>query len=257
MNFPYQHISFAGVRAALLIALLVLTACAPAVREPALPPLAGKVPQDFPVQRYQPQALPAHGKILRIDSKLSDLRILVYRGGELARFGHNHVVSSADLQGYAFYADNVLASRFDLFLPLNRLIVDDPVLRTEEGDDFSSAVSDKDSQGTRANMLGEKVLDAAQFPFLQISGEVAASSPPAITLQLDINLHGVIRSLQTQANVSETANGLIVEGNFKVRQSDFGIEPFSALLGRLKVVDEVTIKYKIVASGAGAQKIDQ
>ncbi len=247
MRISHQHISSVGVRTALLVAFVIVAACAPVVREPALPPLTGKIPPDFPVQLYQPKSLPAAGSVLRINSELSDLRILVYRGGELARFGHNHVVSSADLQGFVFNADAMLASHFDLFLPVDRLIVDDPAMRAEEGEDFSSTVSDKDSQATRANMLGEKVLDAAQFPFLQISGKVAEGSSSALQLTIDINLHGVNRSLQTVANISESADRLTVEGSFQVQQSDFGIEPFSALLGRLKVVDEVTIKYRIVA----------
>ena len=240
------------LRITLVAALVAITACAPAVREPApvpqLPPLTGDIPKQFPVQLYQTQSQPAAGKVLKINSELSDLRILVYRGGELARFGHNHVVSSADLQGFVLHADDMLASRFDLFLPLDRLIVDDPAIRAEEGPGFASAVSEKDRQGTHANMLGEKALDSVQFPFLQISGKVAEVSLSTLTLKIDINLHGQSQSLQTVANITEGSDGLIVQGSFEVRQSDFGIEPFSALLGRLRVLDEVKIKYRIVAS---------
>ncbi len=255
MLLSFHKLTAFSLRVTLVAALAAATACAPAVREPApaLPPLTGAIPKEFPVQLYQAQ--PAAGKVLKINSELSDLRILVYRGGELARFGHNHVVSSADLQGFVLQADDMLASRFDLFLPLDRLIVDDPAMRAEEGTGFASAVSEKDRQGTRANMLGEKALDAAQFPFLQISGRVAESSASTLTLKIDINLHGQSRSLQTLATISEGAEGLIVEGSFELLQGDFGIEPFSALLGRLRVLDEVKIKYRIVASGVGAKVI--
>lgn len=256
MLFSSHNLAAFSLRVSLLAVLVAATACAPAVREPApepaLPPLTGNIPEDFPVQLYQPQSQPAAGKVLKIDAALSDVRILVYRGGELARFGHNHVVSSADLQGFVLQADDKLASRFDLFLPLDRLIVDDPAMRAEEGEGFASAVSEKDRQGTRANMLGEKGLDAAQFPFLQLSGKVAANSPSALTLNININIHGQSRSLTTEANITENADGLTVAGSFEVLQSDFGVEPFSALLGRLRVLDEVKIKYRIVASGVSS-----
>lgn len=230
-----------------MAALVVLTACAPAVRPPALPPLGVKTPEDFPEQNYQAQSLPAPGKVFRIDAQLSNLRILVYRGGELARFGHNHVVTSTDIQGFLLRADDILASRFDLFLPVDRLIVDDPLVRMEEGVDFSSSVNEKDSDGTRNNMLGDKALDATQFPFLQLSGKLIASNQSELTLDVDITMHGVSQAVQTAANLKETPDGLTVEGTFTVRQTDFGIEPFSALLGRLRVEDEVTVKYRIVA----------
>lgn len=254
MLLSFHNLTAFSLRLALVAALVAATACAPAVRQPEQPPLTGDIPEQFPARLYQPQSQPAAGKVLKINTALSDVRILVYRGGELARLGHNHVVSSGDLQGFVLHADDMLASRFDLFLPLDRLIVDDPALRAQQGDDFSSTVSASDSQGTRANMLGDKVLDAAQFPFLQIGGKVAESSPSTLTLNIDIDLHGERRSLQTLANVTEEPDSLIIEGSFEVRQSDFGIEPFSALLGRLRVLDEVKIKYRIVASSAGSEE---
>ncbi|MGI9288561.1 MAG: YceI family protein [Pseudomonadales bacterium] len=225
----------------------MLTACAPSVRPPVLPPLGVETPEDFPEQNYQAQSLPAPGKVFRIDAQLSELRILVYRGGELARFGHNHVVTSTDIQGFVLRAEDVLASRFDLFLPADRLVVDDPLVRAEEGADFSSTVSDKDSDGTRANMLGDKVLDVAQFPFLQLSGKLVAANESELTLDVNVTIHGATKAVQTVANMRETSTNLTVEGAFNVRQTDFGIEPFSALLGRLRVEDEVTVKYRIFA----------
>ena len=137
MLLSFHTLTAFSLRVTLVAALVAATACAPAVREPApapepaLPPLTGDIPKQFPVQLYQPQSQPAAGKVLKINSALSDLRILVYRGGELARFGHNHVVSSDDLQGFVLHADDMQASRFDLFLPLDRLIVDDPAIRAE------------------------------------------------------------------------------------------------------------------------------
>ncbi len=246
----YRRMSFYGFQVPLLAAVLTLTACAPAVRPPVLPPLDGETPKDFPEQSYQQHALTARGKVYRIDAQLSELRILVYRGGELARFGHNHVISSADMQGFVLRADDILASRFDLFVPVNRLIVDDPQIRAEEGADFSSTVSEADSEGTRRNMLGDKVLDATQFSFLQLSGILLTANESELTLDVDVSMHGVSRGVQSLAKVAEVSGQLVVSGTFNVRQSDFGIEPFSALLGKLRVEDEVTIKYRIVAVAA-------
>jgi hypothetical protein len=71
-----------------LTALALLAACAPAGRAPP------------PAERVQPGApAAAAGSRFRIDAARSELRILVYRAGPLARLGHNHVLRVRDLQG--------------------------------------------------------------------------------------------------------------------------------------------------------------
>lgn len=237
-------------RTCVMAAMLFIAACAPAVRGPTSPALELDVPAQFPLKDYQAQSLAAPGKVLRVNAAQSDVRILVYRGGELVRFGHNHVVTSADVRGYVLRADDILESRFDLFLPVDRLIVDDPAVRAAEGAEFSSAVSEQDAQGTRANMLGEKVLDAGQFPFLHLGGDIAGSNETDLALNVAIKLRDVTQSLQTVAQLTENKDGLVIEGGFSILQTDFGIEPFSALLGRLRVKDELQIKYRIVATAS-------
>ena len=42
-------------------------------------------------------------------------------------------------------------------------------------------------------------------------------------------------------------------GEFPLRQTDLGLTPFSALLGALQVVDEMKIRFRIVAQAAATQ----
>src|SRR5690606_31392876 len=86
------------------------------------------------------------------------------------RFGHNHVVSVGDLTGQVLLHPQIEQSQFEMEIPVDRLVVDDPELRAREGEEFSSAPSADDVAGTRRNMLSDAVLDAEQYPLLRITG---------------------------------------------------------------------------------------
>src|SRR5690349_17098835 len=111
------------VRRSLALAVLLLAACAPQVREVAPPP---GMPAEFPRAFYEQEA--AQGRaVLRVDPAASLVVLTVRRGGSLARLGHDHVVASHTVQGYVAPG----AKRADLYVTLADLAVDEPALRTE------------------------------------------------------------------------------------------------------------------------------
>src|SRR5271163_3381981 len=129
-------------RVGVALVVLGLAACgAPRPRAPA--------PQtpNQPTPSLQP--LPAPG-IYRIDSSKSELRVLVYRAGALARLGHNHVVVNRALGGAVKLTDG--ASGFALNVPASGFVVDDAQARREEGSDFAAEIPDEAKAGTLRNM---------------------------------------------------------------------------------------------------------
>jgi len=147
-------------------ALVVLLAACGALKGrhagPQLPhEPAGPVDRQFP------------GKLYRVDESRSELRILVYKGGPLARLGHNHVMVNRALRGEVKLADS--GSGFSLNVPAAGFLVDDAQARREEGADFGSEVSDDAKSGTLRNMLSAAVLDADEFPAITIRSIAVAS----------------------------------------------------------------------------------
>ena len=116
------------------------------------------------------------GKTYRVDENQSELRILVFRAGPLARLGHNHVVVNRAIRGSVNLADAAGApdgagtSAFSLIVPVAGFVVDDAQARREEGSDFSAEVPDDARTGTLHNMLSTAVLDADEFPAITING---------------------------------------------------------------------------------------
>ena len=134
--------------------LLLQTGCRP-VRETApgptaTPPVTAEIPTGYTRFRVVPAE--------------SEVRVLVYRDGPMARLGHNHVVSSRSLQGDVLVGDKGQDPRISLVLPVASFSVDQKEQRAEEGEDFPGVVDEDAISGTKKNMLSESLLDGAKFP---------------------------------------------------------------------------------------------
>jgi polyisoprenoid-binding protein YceI len=216
-------------------ALAWLAACAPAGRPP---PSA---------ERVAPQAAVAAGASrYRIDPARSEVRILVYRAGPLARLGHNHVLVVRDLAGEVWLPADPAGARFSLSFPVAALAVDEPASRREEGEEFASEPSAADIAGTRRNLEGPAVLDAVRYPSLRLDG-VAARGPAGLIARARIVVRGHSAELEVPVEIAVAPDELDVRGGFTVLQSALGIEPFSVALGALKVRDDLAVRFRLVA----------
>src|SRR5689334_5291132 len=125
------------------LVLLGLVACQtrpPAAQNPPTPPAAPA-----------PGAIPSGAREYRVVPEESLLRIFVYRGGAMARLGHNHVIASHHLAGTVYVTDAPTETRFDVSFPVGELTVDEPDLREQAGPDFPPNVPQSARDGTRGN----------------------------------------------------------------------------------------------------------
>ena len=183
----------------------------------------------------------------RIATDDSDLRILVYRAGALAKLGHNHVVYSRDLSGEVVLGPSPEESSFSLEFPVATLEVDDAEVRAEEGAEFSSTVDAHDREGTRRNMLGPKLLDADAFSHIHIASSTISGDFPKVIMTVVLTMKGNEHELLVPASINTFDGGLIVIGRVRVSHNDIGLVPFQAGLGALRVADELLVKFRIVA----------
>lgn len=215
-------------RALLVAALLAGCAAAP----PPAPVPAGAA--DNAAAWYR-AAQAAGGKVLVIDPAQSLIAVTVRRGGPLARLGHDHVVASHAVTGYAAPA----AGRADFSFRLDQMTVDEPGLRREAK--LDTQPSDAAIEGTRTNML-TRVLEADRFPLVALHAEQSGAD-----FRLAITLHGVTRTVTAPAHIDSSADGVAASGTLQLRQSDFGITPMSVMGGAMTVLDTLELRYRIVA----------
>ena len=231
--------TIARIAVAVLLALS-LSACPRLAKPPApgQPPVAAGMPSRPSV----PGAV-----VYGIDSEHSDLHVLVYRGGPMARLGHNHVVSSRNVSGWVWLHPSLERSGFDIVLPVASLIVDDPDSRREEGADFEGDVPSDAREGTYANMLRAEVLDGEHFPRVTLKSSKVGGSLPRPVVTAEISVKAMTRSVEIPVQTAVDGRSLIVSGEFALKQTEFGMTPFSVALGALRVEDELRIKFKLRA----------
>lgn len=186
--------------------------------------------------------------IYRIDSGTSDVRLLVYRDGVLSTFGHNHTISLKDFTGIIRLQPKLAQSRVELDIPVDRLVVDDAAARRQEGPDFAGEPSENDIAGTRTNMLSAALLSAGKFPAIKVtgtSGPVDANN--STMLDLSVQIVGKEIKLTLPATLKLEGDQLEAVGETELTHAQLGLKPFSALLGSLRVAEQMKFKYRIRA----------
>ena len=195
-------------------------------------------PAGFPFAKYR-QLAQSGQRLYGVDTRQSWVHIKVYRGGKLARLGHNHIVSTHLIHGLVALGPR--SANADLYISLADLLVDLPALRVQAGDHFATRPSTADIAATRANMLGERVLDTARTPFAELSLDLAEG-----LVSTGLKIRGVKVPLSIPLHLPLPSPVVPpISGVFHLNLSDFGIEAFTALAGALRVVDEVEVEYQL------------
>jgi len=188
---------------------------------------------------------PAANKEFRVDSDASWLRVLAYPDGPLRRFGHHHVISHHAISGTVMVAPNPLESTFMLELNVADLEVDDSAMRALEGEDFEKEVPQKDKDGTRANMLGAKLLRAEQFPTIQIRSTAIEGTMPDVDIVTTVIVTGMEQTVMFPASIEFTGDSFVASGQLEITHGQIGLSPFKAAGGALTVRDLLVLKYEI------------
>lgn len=185
--------------------------------------------------------------VYEVDAEDSSALIHVYRGGALARLGHNHVIASRSLGGRVWLHPSFAKSGFELAFPVASLIIDDPAMRRAAGAEFVSDVSPADAEGTRNNMLRAEVLDAERYPQITLRSMRVGGTLEAPQIVARITIRGVARDVEVPAAIEINGRRLRARGEFDLKQTQFGIKPFSIALGALEVQDRLHIKFDVAA----------
>ena len=208
--------------------LLLLAACG----QPLAPPAPGPA-ADLDAYR---KAAASGAAVYAVDPGASLVAVTVRRAGLMARLGHDHVVASHTLAGYAAPG----LGRADVSFRVDQMSVDEPQLLREAG--IATQPSPQAVEGTRRNMLGP-VLEAQRHPVVTLHAERPADG----RLRVAVTLHGATHRLELPAAVRVDAAQVSATGVARLKQTDFGITPFSVGGGLLSVQDELEVRYRIVA----------
>lgn len=184
--------------------------------------------------------------------------VVVHKAGPAARFAHNHWIQAAEFTARAGIGSAALESvSFELSVPASKLEADDPDAAAKWFprlhaigilDTPFTPLPERDRDTVTKHMLGEDQLDAGAFP---------AISAKLLNLKKSNVARGEV-SFQWTARVALTVRDKTVERNFAVNVeerngayaveaaasftfTEFGIKPYSALLGAVRNRDEFDV----------------
>jgi hypothetical protein len=167
-------------------------------------------------------------------------RVLVKTGREglAAKVGHDLTIEItrwvARVMVPAPQAGGLAAAALTADLDLSSLAV-------LEGSGGAKPLTDKDRQDIQAT--ARKVLgDPSRATFTSARVVPAPGPVPSGAVDGMLNLNGTAQPFRLQ--VTSPAPGLFV-GSAVLRQTDFGITPYSGFLGALKLKNEVTIEFEV------------
>lgn len=238
-----------GLRAlaAVVLGSLWLVACRTAPPPPAPPPPP-------PAAEVVPERIDHY----RVDGQASQVLVLVYRDGPMARLGHNHVMSVHQLSGEVVVPKDPANATFTLEFPVAVMTIDEPALRATLGEDFKAPVDAASIDGTRGHMLGEKLLNASHFPVIRLSSGPLRAEGDHWIVSLRIRVRDHDSAVDVPVSLTITPEELDASGEFDLTHAQLGLTPYSIGLGALRVAETIHLRFHVVArysdaSAAGAQ----
>jgi polyisoprenoid-binding protein YceI len=115
--------------------------------------------------------------------------------------------------------------------------------------------SEEDKKKIYDSMHSE-VLESAKYSKITFKSVSIGNVKPAgaemfsFTLTGDLTLHGVTKRIAVQVTAKITAQQLRASGKYTLKQTDFGIKPYSAAGGTVKVKNELVVNFDIVAKAS-------
>jgi hypothetical protein len=183
------------------------------------------------------QERPAPGSV---NTEHSRVFIFVDKTGVV---GHQHSVEGKLSSGSLFLKDGKEGS---LVFNMTSFDADTPKGRKYLG--LEGTTDEPTRQKVNANMLGAEILNVKKYPSAKFEHVkvVAKNSKskrqlPEYSLVGDFTLHEKTRRIEIVCDLEEKDGWHHIRGGFKILQSDYGIKPFSKMLGAVGVTDELTI----------------
>jgi hypothetical protein len=200
------------------------------------------MPADFPTDQYNTAGA---NNFYRVDAQKSQIQVMVRRGGLMAKLGHDHIVSSNQLQGFIQLDSTKGFCEAAFFVPLGLMEVDNQLLRDQARMDSNPSAAD--IAGTKSNML--KSIEAQLFPFAQIRSSDCSNLLSGDRITVELELHGVTQQRELGIDWQQVdSKTLAANGRFSILQSDFGITAFSIMNGLIRVEDRLDISVQLTAT---------
>jgi polyisoprenoid-binding protein YceI len=178
-----------------------------------------------------------------------------FRDGLAAQAGHDLTIEAARWSAELVVAEDLTPARLTVTVDLNSLVV-------REGTGGLKPLTDRDRREIgvtarkvlKADRFPEAVFTAAEFkpaPDTTVWSVATPATDSAGTVRGTLELAGQSGPLELRVRPAGSAR---YEATTTIRQTDFGIKPYSGFLGALKVRDTVDVAVEVDLSVAAEEE---
>lgn len=177
-----------------------------------------------------PEATP---QTYTVQSPQTQLDVLVKYDRTAIVRGHDHVIQTRQSSGTIVWApNNPSLCKVDLSFPVESLQVDPPGSR--ERHSLNGTTSENDKKTIKRNMLGKTQLQAEQFHEIRYTAKTCVAKGSTIQVTGDLTLRGQTKTVTSLLKIAVTDGTFTAKGQFRATHDDFGMKPYTALMGALR-----------------------
>jgi YceI-like domain len=174
--------------------------------------------------------------VATFDASSAECLVFTYKEGLLSPLAHNLKIRVTKFAIEADAATRVIKARFDA----RSLRV---VCAMQDGEELSAGLTTANKREIEGNIVRD-VLDASEYPDIRFVSSAVEEKGDAYAVKGKLALHGHERQVRVQ--VRKDGQRYVAEA--RLHQPDFGIRPYTALFGTLKVQADVMIRIVVPAN---------
>ncbi len=172
----------------------------------------------------------------RIGPPSGRLYLKTSRTGLGRRAGHDLTIEVTRWSGEVTIADQ------DLTQSSLSVSADARSLEVREGTGGVKPLTDSDRRDIKKNLEEKSQLNAGQFPQIAFRSTAVQGDRTAFQVHGELTLRGSTRPLTLEGRSSPDGR---ITGHAILMQSQWGVKPYTAFLGALRLADEVNVAFEI------------
>ena len=171
----------------------------------------------------------------------SSFWVFAGKAGLLSGFAHDHEIGVKSFSGKVTIPPSGAAGgSLQLDIETKSLVVLDKKPSEEDKKKIFDAMHNEVLESARHATIAFRSVSVSDL-------KPAGGNDYSFTLNGDLTLHGVTKRIAVPVTLTVTPQELRALGKYTLKQTDYGIKPYSAAGGTIRVKNEVIVHFNIVA----------
>lgn len=162
------------------------------------------------------------------------LQVRTGRQGMASRVGHDLILEASNWRATITVDAEPARSEVEA-------TIEPRSLEVVAGTGGAKPLSEKDKNDIKKNIAGLLGNNSITFQ----STSVVAKDDNSATVSGDLSIAGQTRPVTLDVSIEPAGDGSRLKARLPIVQSDFGVKPYSAMMGALKVKDEVDVELDV------------